>query len=142
MNVLMYLGGLFSLLGIVFFLAGLAIRAKEKKKKAICTSKVIGTVVDIKEVHNTSLDGPDSVGYVPVVSYQVNGLDYQKSSDVYNIHCKFAKGESVRVYYDPSNPGSMFIEGDDTGKTIYTVFIAVGVLFTLVGIILLSVSLK
>lgn len=137
MIVLLYLGAIFTFLGIILIVVGISLRNKDKKKNISCTGRTTGTVVRIVERRESDMDGGYFVSFSPMIRYFANGLEYEKPNDVYNARCNYAIGQNVEILYDPANPAVMIIAGDKTMKLIYTVFLIIGIFFTILGIGLL-----
>lgn len=101
-----------------------------------CTAYTLGTVTDVKYVRTGKL-----MGYVPTVSYTVNGVEYSgdysfahQSKNYYKI------GDEFWVMYNPENP-SEFTQEDGDINSFSKIFRIVSLVLGGVSIIIIAIAL-
>ena len=142
MIILIFVGGMFLLLGLAGIVIGIVSLVREKKRKSHRTGHTTATVVRISE-DDSSLTGsyPTAVMYAPVVEYWVNGQRYEKCNKMYHAPCKYSVGQNVPLLYDPDRPEDMEIEGD-TAVNAGVVILVLGAFFSMAGAAMLYYVLK
>jgi hypothetical protein len=126
--------GTFGLIGPVFLLVGIAIRASINKKRSYCTDYTEGTVSDMQTLYGSG-------GLRVVYSFSIDGkpLQYVSSSIGNN---NLLVGQSIGVYYDPQNIGRVYIEEETRQIRVFSrVFIILGSVFFSVALIVAVVLL-
>ena len=98
-----------------------------------CTSKTVGTITGIKESEGRDRENYRTTYYSPEFEYKVNGRIYHGVGDTsYERIKKIKIGGSIKVYYDPENPGEHFTKGGGFSSVIFGAFtLALGVLWIL-----------
>lgn len=125
--------GIVTLVGIMFFIIGLAMLNNRMKKEKNCTVKTNGKVIDIvKEKSN------DTQGYTyyfhPVFEYNIGELKFVKKSSIGTSEQKYAIGQDVEILYNPENYHEYYVVGDNKQKRL-------AIIFTIVGIIVIIISI-
>jgi len=123
---------IFVLLGLVFVGIGCFLLWRYKKLEKECTAQVGGIVSDYHHSVSFSKKKKRS-SYYPIFKYSVGSIEYVKQSSFGTGSPKFGVGESVTVFYDPSNPKRYYVleEGKPTVTAI--IFIVIGVVFAVVA---------
>lgn len=148
----------FLIAGIVITLIGILLIVTSKAKKSRCTSTTIAKVVDIDREKTQSLDssGRDmqyenhthiSIGnmninlarnnynyntiFYPIIEYQVGDKKYVKKSGSGSSSSTYAIGDETEIHYNPNDPNEFYMTEGGSG-------IMIGVVFTIVGIILIG----
>lgn len=134
------------LIGILSIAVGafLLIRGNDMAKR--CTTGTTGTVVEIIEEKEENREAEDSGAtvydtyictYYPVIEYKAGDKTIsQKYYTGYGNENKYKVGDKVDILYDPNKTEDYLIKGDEkTSSIIGIVFIVVGVLVTLIGLI-------
>lgn len=122
-------------LGLLFTYIAVAISISQETKIAkytgMCQGKVINYVHRSTGSRNTMRNT-----YSPVVSFYAYGQEFISSSNISNSKDLLPKlGESVTVYYDPSDPNKMQLEKDfGNARILVTVFLIVGIIITATGL--------
>ena len=95
-----------------------------------CTKKVTGFVksVDITVIYRKH--GARD-GYRSTFAYSVDGIEYVKQSNIKTITPRFSEGESVTIFYNPSNPKQFYIP--EERKSPVSVLVGFGVIFMLMA---------
>ena len=126
--------GVWAVIGIVFFIIGLFMFKNRKKKEISCTSKTYGKVTDIVRHESRGSDGTYSSTWHPVFEYNVGELKFIKESPFGGSSSKYAVGQNIEVCFNPENYNEYYIEGDNTQKTLATIFIGVGIVSICIAI--------
>ncbi|MBR6404032.1 MAG: DUF3592 domain-containing protein [Eubacterium sp.] len=122
-------------LGLMFLIIGLIMLGIDKKKTALCIGETEGMVVEIiSRISNN--DVGTSKTYAPVINYTVDGIEYTHKSNVYSSPSKYTEGQIVGVHYNPDDPSVMLIDGENGMKLFYFIFIGLGGLFTVLGVMI------
>ena len=86
-----------------------------KNQKKGCTAYTLGVITDVKLL----ISGRNVMGYIPTVSYTVDGVEYsgdysfaRKSKDYYKI------GDEFWVIYNPENPSEFTQEDSDIDSSV------------------------
>ena len=116
-----------------------------------CTAQVIGTVRGnhiVKGPYNSTHSSSSYRGYrtgqrtgqrtdfyYPIFMYSVRSVEYiwQSTIGTPNVP-KYAAGQSVTVFYDPSDPKRYYVLGEESPIKPPISIIAVAVIFALIGI--------
>lgn len=125
--------------GILFLILAAVFRHTRKKKEAVCTRLIKGTVARIERVSSWDSEGYVSVSWHPVYEYDVDGVHYEKRSNLGNSQQDMHEGEIVDIYVDPENPDEYYCKKDPSG-TIVKMFFFMGLLFLVIGIVAFFVS--
>ena len=94
---------IFFLLGLPCLVLGGLCWRHGKRQKRLCTEQTPGVVVD----EGRSRAKRKTV-YLPKYSYSVLGVEYTKQKSSYNER-KVSTGQSVTVFYDPSDPQNSYV---------------------------------
>ena len=130
MNTLVFVimfSGIWALIGVIFFVIGIALLNNRKKKEINCTSKTYGKVTDLVRHENYNEDGGYSTSWHPVIEYNVGELKFIKESVYGSSQSKYAIGQDVEIYYNPEEYNEYYIVGDTLPKTCATIFTIVGI---------------
>lgn len=131
---------LFSICGVVAFLAGVDGIRKFLLKRLECTSSVFGTVVEIKHWvgmrTGSSSGGSRIYSYdYGVVSFNVGELHYTVNTPSWEKKPTCAVGDMLRVHYNPNDPQDAFV-GDTPYGLSNAIIIGVAGAFLIVVSIL------
>lgn len=126
---------IFVLVGSIFFIIGIVMFKKIKKKEKNCTSKTYGKVKDIVRHQSYDIDGGHSSSLYPVFEYNIGELKFIKESEHGSSKSKYEIGQNVEVYYNPEDYNEYYIAGDTAPKTAATIFTIMGV-----GAIIIAIS--
>lgn len=128
--------GIFCGMGLIFLMVSWILSSVMADRKKHCTSKTVGTVIDM--VRSTSdIDRENSIrGFHPVVQYTTaRGETVTVTSAINNSPPKYHVGENVHIRYDPNEPKKFYIDGDKTLNTVKTVFFWVGLGLAVTGVV-------
>ena len=126
--------GTFGILGLTFLTIGLAFRASQNHKRALCSSSTEGTVVTYQSSFGSS-------GVRAVYGFFIDGKPYQYVSS-YSGSTGLLVGQTVTVYYDPQNIGRVYIEEDARQMQSFTrVFTILGGVFLFVALLVAVILL-
>lgn len=112
-----YISGIASAiaLGVLICGIGVSLLAVKAVKMADYTGTAQGVVVSYMEQYNFHTGTtPGTYEYMPVVQYEVDGATYTGKSVQLQVEKTYDIGESVKVKYNPSNPQTIVIVGDNT----------------------------
>lgn len=126
---------IFAFVGLIFFAVGLFITVSDSKKNSRCTAETDAIIVDYAQEI-------DAAAYTPVVSFDVNGFNYQTHNNFYSSSRKYKLGESVKIHYDPDNPFTFYINGDHSKKIFSLIFCVIGGITFIIPIIIIISSHK
>ena len=105
--------GIAFLLGIIFGAIAIGMRHSALKKRRECTAQTVGRVSGCQKRTETDMDGCTATYWYPVFSYYANGAEYAKTSSIGRTRPKFQVGQSVNVFYDPSNPERYYVPAEN-----------------------------
>ena len=89
-----------------------------------CTSKTVGRITGIHESQGKDRENIPTTFYSPEFEYKVNGRIYHGVGDTsYERIKKIKIGGSIKVYYDPENPGEHFTKGGGFSMLFFGVFL-------------------
>jgi len=126
--------GTFGLMGLVFLIVGFAFNASINKKRSLCTAYTEGTVSAMQTQFG-------STGLRAVYSFTIDGKPLQYVSN-YAGNNNLLVGQSVGVYYDPTNIGRVYIEEDARQIRMFPrVFTILGCVFFAVALVVAVVLL-
>lgn len=125
-------GILFVIIGIASIIYGVY-AFNNRNEKAKNYIDIEASVID----HDSQHDSEGSVTYAPIVEYTVDGKKYKAKSTTYSSSVK-PIGSKIYLKYNPTNPNEVIFVGD-FGVII---FIIVGGVFIVVGIVIAILALK
>lgn len=138
------------IIGLLFVGIGIFILVNGNEKNKRCTEETVGTVVEIKEEKSRDDDGGYKYTYYPIIRYQagdrtitkqsstsksssssfsIGGIGFSSSNSTYNVN------DSIEILYNPNNVEEFIIKGDKSYNFIGIVFIFLGGLASILGII-------
>ncbi len=133
-----FVGAIFTILGISFVVIAVVFGISNSRffGSAIKTRAVIDSIYSYQEYDD--LDNRWETRYDVYVSYTTDDGEYISGADLGYYTSGMREGKKLTVYYDPDNPYDVRSRG---GSTLgIALFGFVGVLFTVVGIILLVMA--
>ena len=119
--------GTFGLMGVIFLVVGLAFSGATNKRRSLCTSSTEGVVSAMQAQFGSS-------GLRAVYSFEIAGKPLQYVSNYSGVN-NLLVGQSVTVYYDPTQIGRIYIEEDAQQMKNFTR------VFSILGIVFLSIAL-
>ena len=119
--------GTFGLMGVIFLVVGLAFSGATNKRRSLCTSSTEGVVSAMQAQFGSS-------GLRAVYSFEIDGKPLQYVSNYAGVN-NLLVGQSVTVYYDPTQIGRIYIEEDAQQMKNFTR------VFSILGIVFLSIAL-
>jgi len=126
--------GTFGLMGLIFALIGVIFNFSINKKRSLCTAYTEGTVSAMQAQFGTT-------GLRAVYSFSIDGKPMQYVSN-YAGSNNLLVGQSVGVYYDPTNIGRVYIEEDARQMRMFPrVFTILGCVFLVVALVVAVVLL-
>ncbi len=134
MFVIMF-SGIWTLVGIIFFIIGIVMLNNRKKKEINCISKTYGKVTDIVRHQSYDRDGGYRSSWHPVFEYNIGELKFVKESVYGSSQSKYAIGQDVEIYYNPEDYNEYYIAGDSIPKTLATIFTIVGIGAIMIAIV-------
>ena len=129
-----YLGLFFAAIGIIFLLAGVqGLRGTLSFRRR--AQQTDGIVTDLRVRSSGSHDDVDIV-YYPVLKFTTHdGRQVQTEARTGSSPAPARDGDQVTVRYDPEDPASADIAGSWGGLFVNGLFVALGSVFTVVGIV-------
>lgn len=116
--------------GLGFLIPGIVMLKIHKKKKARCTSKTYGEIVDVIKVTPPA----DYAYWQPIIEYKIGDskfIEQSHSSSKYPTN--FTVGEKVEIYYNPENYDDFYIVG-------HTDYSCAGKFCTIIGASIIIIS--
>lgn len=128
--------GVFLLVGLVFVAVAVIIRRVNKKVSSEGMT-ALGTIESVERESSVDIDHDYHIRYVPVVRYYFQGKEYYGKAMMGSGSLKRYKiGERVEIQVNPEMPELFHLEKDnETVKVIYGIFLAVGILCAVIGIV-------
>jgi len=117
---LAFFGILFIAFGSLFF----AFQAGEAKR---CTQEATATLVEYAEETSKDSDGHYSTSYFPIVSYKAGGKTITTQDNSGSGAQPYEIGEKIAIKYDPDNPESFLIVGDNSAVKAGLIGVVIGV---------------
>jgi hypothetical protein len=121
------------IIGLIFFLAGMALKRRGKRLLENCTSSVIGNVKETMQNTNGRRQNPQ---IAPIFSYIANGREHVKKSKASTSNLNLKAGDSVAVFYNPENPDEYYVKEFKDWVVLDWVFIIIGALVIIIGIVI------
>ena len=126
------------LLGILIIGVGIFLFINAKGLSKRCTVETTATVVDVKVEEN--LEEEDGVTrtvytYYPVLEYKVGDTTVSKQSTNGASTPQYKINDTIDILYNPDKVEEYVIKGDTSSNIVGIIFIVVGVVVTLIGII-------
>ena len=124
------------IVGIIFIGVGCFLFFRNEQLTKNCTEEIESKVVEIKEELNTDSEGIDYM-YYPILEFDYKGETVQvkmnsgSSSPSHNI------GDKVIILYNPNNYKEFIVKGDSSSSIFSIVFMAIGTLVAIYGVVLL-----
>lgn len=123
------------LIGIMAIVLGIFVMISGSRLAKVCTAETTGTVVGILREEETDSEGYINVVYTPQIEFKVGeqlvtirGNGSSNASD-------HTVGEQVEIMYNPDNVNEHMIKGDNSSSIGGIVWIVLGVVILLVGVI-------
>ena len=129
------------ILAVAFFITGIIVRSDDKNKMTACDVHATATVVgNVKgEIGPRDVDDVARLStYYPIIEYVAEGRTIKRKLSVGNPK-EIPVGTTVEIMYAGENPEKVILSGNTVQKTVYQVFLGVGVVLVLVEIILVAV---
>ncbi|MDE6834974.1 MAG: DUF3592 domain-containing protein [Ruminococcus sp.] len=133
-------GVIFVICAVIFIIVGIATNYDLKGREKRCTESVTAEVVEniplrsrTKSKHGYSY----STTYKPVFNFEYGGTSYRVESNVSRNPALFEVGEKTEIKVNPTAPEEIYVPADKTAKFIGTIFIAVGAVFLVAGILVI-----
>ena len=105
----------------------------DKRKRDACTAKADGVVKAID--HSVSYrKGKRRSSYRTTFAYSAEGVEYVKQSSTTTKTARFSEGQTVTVFYDPSNPKKFYVLEEGRSIAIPAVLIGLGVVSILTAL--------
>lgn len=138
------------LVGLLFVGIGIFVLVSGNAKVKRCTVETVGMVVEIKEERTTDSEGDYQYTYYPVIRYQAGDRTITKQSSsgsssnsrlslgavsFSSSKSKYSVNDSIEIMYNPDNVEEFIIKGDKGSNIIGIVFIVLGSLAAVLGII-------
>lgn len=131
--------GIWCGVGLIFLIIGLLMRYNKMSKVRECIAVTVGNVTGIDARNNHSEGGKSNH---PVFEYYVDGQNFRQVSNVGGSKIKLKVGQSVTIHYSPKNPKKYYVEEYALGNLLHRIFMAVGGVCILIGIVAFACCLK
>jgi len=129
----------FVVIGVVFAGIGIAV-ARSSRRFEATAARARATVTDVRSRAVGRGGGGGGLIWIPVVRFETTDgrtVDAEAGGGT-NVK-QWEPGQSLDVSYDPANPADVRVPGSG-GGLIQGVFIGIGVLFALLGLLLVALS--
>ncbi|MBW3079945.1 DUF3592 domain-containing protein [Bifidobacterium saguinibicoloris] len=120
----------FAIVGLVLVFAGIAVSRSMRRRTTRCVVSTTGVVDRIVSVYDEE-DGHHY--YRPMVSYIVDGVTYEVTTDAPRGSAKWSMGEPMIVDYDPSDPAFAYLPSEDPATSGGGEVLAIGALCVLIA---------
>ena len=129
-----YLGVFFAVIGVVFLLVGIhGLRGTLSFRRR--AQQAEGVVTDVR-ARSSGKSGDPGIVFYPVLQFTTrDGRQVQTEARTGRSPAPAREGDRVPVQYDPEDPASADIAGSWSGLLLYGVFVVLGSIFTVVGIV-------
>lgn len=123
------------LFGLLFVAIGVYLLISGNAKAKRCTEAAVGTVVGIDQEEYTDEDGNFRYTYYPVIEYKAGEKTISKKSSDGSNQSKYKIGDKLDILYNPNKVEEFIIKGDNGSNIIGIVFIALGAIAAIAGVI-------
>ena len=119
--------------GGVLCVIGIILLAKSIKLNNVCKIPTVATILGYRAKKNSHYDEEmgrevESVVYLPIYEYYVNGERVEHTSENGNGKRKWSDGEQITIRYNPSNPKEIAVDSEiKQMKFMASMLILVGV---------------
>ena len=124
------------IVGIIFIGVGIFMYISNNNLVKKCTEEVEAVVVDMKEDFSSDDDG-DIYTYYPIIEYRVDEETIKSTMSKGSSNPEYKLGDKVTILYNPNNTKEFIIKGDKSSGIFSFVFMGLGVLVTVFGVITL-----
>ena len=121
--------------GSIFAFAGIMVKRADMRRQARCTYEVTATVVENEYEVSRDSDGDTTRTYHPVFEYTYNDEKFVIKSSNGSNPPVFEVGEKVTAYVNTFKPQEIYVPADNTVRSVYTVFIIIGIGIAALGIL-------
>ena len=139
MTVLLIVGLLFAAAGVLF--AGIGIMsARSTRHFEESAARATGTVTDVRS-RSVGRGTSGGIVWLPVVRFQTadgRSVDAEAGGGT-NVK-RWEPGQQIEVSYDPANPSDVRVPGSG-GGLIRGVFLGIGILFAVLGLLLIAAAI-
>lgn len=127
--------GIFLLLSILFFALSKIFSNSLSEKKRLCTQETLSTVTKIRSEESFTSDmTSNSNSYYFTYQYDVDGEKVEQESKIGSPRKCFAKGDKVKLYYNPNNVRQIYVPNDKTGS-IGSILKFIAIVFAIVDMV-------
>ena len=123
------------ILGIVIIAVGVFLTIKSKDLEKKCTAEAVGTVVEIVREETQDEDNFTRYTYYPVIEYKAGDRTVTKQSSTGSGTSEYNVNDKIDILYNPDNVEEYIIKGDKTSNIIGIIFIVVGIVVSVLGVI-------
>ena len=123
------------IIGIIAIGLGIFIIISGSRLAKVCTSETTGTVVGILREEDTDSEGYTSITYVPQIEYTVGEQLVTVKGNGSSNASDHTVGEQIQIMYNPENVEEHMIKGDNSSNIGGIVWIALGIIILLVGVV-------
>ena len=124
------------IVGVIFLGVGIFMFIRNNNLIKKCTEEVDGIVVDMKEDYSSDDDGTSYI-YYPIIEYKVGEEIIKGTMDKGSSNPSYKIGDKVTILYNPNNKNEFIVKGDKSSSIFSVVFIGLGILVIILGIVLL-----
>ncbi len=133
-SVLMLIGIIFSVIGTVFLVAGIAVLISYNT----FIDNAVQTEAEITRIESDSYkrNGKTHNDYDVWVEYEADGEIYEEELNYYS--SGMYEGKKINIYYEPDNPSEIIT----SQKLFEAIFMMIGGIFAILGIIFIIINIK
>lgn len=134
-------------MGVVWLFITITFTALMNYTASKCDKETTGTVIRVIERHETRRDSKShrsytETTYTPVVSFEVNGVEYVVESQESSSSYRNAEGRELKVLYNSDDPNIACVKPSIIWKIFSWVFIGIGVYLVAQGIKILLFGVR
>ena len=123
------------LFGIIFAGIGIFLLINGNELKKRCTAETVGTVVEIVREESTDSDGDMEYTYYPIIEYKAGDSVINRKSSAGSSSSKYNVNDKVDILYNPNKAEEFIIKGDNSSNILGIIFIVVGIIVAIFGVI-------
>ena len=122
------------IVGVIFIAVGAFLYFNNQRLTKVCTVETTAIVVDMKEDYQID-EGVTRYTYYPIIEYSVDGRKMEQTMSSGSSTPAYRIGETITILYNPDKTTEFIVKGDKTSNILSIVFMALGGLLIVLGIV-------
>ena len=124
------------IVGVIFIAVGAFLYFNNQRLTKVCTVEAVATVVDMKEDYEVD-EGVTRYTYYPVIEYKAGDRMVEETMKSGSSTPAYRLGDKITILYNPQKTTEFIIKGDKSSNIFSIVFMALGGVLIVAGIITL-----